>query len=60
MMQKVNVGHSKRKMDKLVSRKALPCIRRLRLLYRERVVRDEMPMSMARKKVMKKQRRGKK
>jgi hypothetical protein len=42
-MQKVNVSHGKAKMDKMVRRGGLPCARRLRSLYRGRVVRGEVP-----------------
>jgi hypothetical protein len=59
MMQKVNVSHGKAKMDKMVRRKELPYVRRSRPLYRERVGRSAVLMSMERKKRMKKQRRSK-
>jgi hypothetical protein len=60
MMQKVNIDHGQTKMDKMVRRRELPCVRRSRLSNRVRVVRGTMSMSMERKKkVMKKQRRGK-
>jgi hypothetical protein len=38
MMQKVNVSHGKLKMDKMVRRRGLPCVRRSKSLHRERVV----------------------
>jgi hypothetical protein len=44
----------------MVRRRELPCVRRLRSLYRERVVGGVVSMSMERKKVIKKQRRSKK
>jgi hypothetical protein len=50
MMQKANVGHDKPKMDKAVRRGALPCIRRSRSLYKRRVARGAVLMSIERKK----------
>jgi hypothetical protein len=58
MMQKANVSHGTAKMDKMVRRRESPCVRRLGLLYRERVVRGADQMSMKLKKVLKKQRKG--
>jgi hypothetical protein len=57
MMQKANVSHGSTKM---VRSRELPCVRRSMSLYRGRVVRNAVLMSMERKKVMKKQRRRKK
>jgi hypothetical protein len=57
LMQSANVSHGKTKMNKMVKRGELPCVHRLRSLYRERVGLGAMPMSMERKKVMKKQRK---
>jgi hypothetical protein len=54
MIENVNVGHGKTKMDKTVRRRELPCVRRSRLLYRERVVR----YADGKKKVIKNQRKG--
>jgi hypothetical protein len=52
--------HEKTKMDKMVRRKDLPCDCRSGSLYRGQTVRGTMVMSTERKKkVMKKQRRGK-
>ncbi|SAM00670.1 hypothetical protein [Absidia glauca] len=56
MMQNANVSHGKQQAGKKERRKDLPCVRRLRSLYRGRIVRGGMIMSMERKKVMKKQR----
>jgi hypothetical protein len=50
MMQKGNVSHGKAKMDKMVRRGELPCVRRSKQWNRGRVVRGEVPMSMERKK----------
>jgi hypothetical protein len=36
-------------MDEVVRRRELPCVRRSRSLYRGRVVRGAVPMSMERK-----------
>jgi hypothetical protein len=62
MMQKANVSHGKIKMDKMVRGRDLPWVRRSRSLYRGRVVRGAVIMSMERKKSdqvgKKKQRRG--
>jgi hypothetical protein len=49
MMQKSNVSHGKTNMDKMVRRRELPCIRRLMKLYRGRVARGAVPMSMKEK-----------
>jgi hypothetical protein len=49
MMQKVNVCQGKTKMGKR-ARRELPCVRRLRSLLRERVVRGTVPMSIEREK----------
>jgi hypothetical protein len=59
MMQKANVSHGNTMMDEVV-RRELYCICRLWLLYKGQVVYSEVPMSMERKKGMKKQRRSKK
>jgi hypothetical protein len=59
MMQKANVSHDKRKMDKMVRGRGLPCVRRSRALRRVRVVRRAMPVSLGKKR-MKKQRRSNK
>jgi hypothetical protein len=48
-MQKANVSHGKGEMDKMVGRRELPCVRRLRALYRVNVVRGAMPMFIERK-----------
>jgi hypothetical protein len=45
--------------DKIERRKELPCIRSSSWLYRYRIGRGAVPMSMERKKVMKEQRRSK-
>jgi hypothetical protein len=59
-MQKANVSHGETKMDKMVRRRELPCVRRLMSLYREHFVRKAVSMSIGRKKkVIKKQRRSK-
>jgi hypothetical protein len=58
MMQKAIVSHGKTKMDKPVRRRELPRVRRSRPLYRWRVVRGVVPMSVERKKVMKKGKRS--
>jgi hypothetical protein len=58
MMQKATVSHDKSKMDKMVRRRELPCVRRSGSLQGRRVVRGAMLMSMERKKVTKKQRRS--
>jgi hypothetical protein len=50
MMQKANVRHGQIKMDKMVRRRELPCIRRSRSLYKGRVVRGAVLMSMKNKK----------
>jgi hypothetical protein len=50
MMQKANVSHGKAKMDKMVRRRGLPCVHRLMSLYRGKVVRGGVLMSMERKK----------
>jgi hypothetical protein len=60
IMQKANVGHGKSKMDEMVRRRQLPCIRCSRPLYRGRVVCGAVPMSVESKKVMMKERRSKK
>jgi hypothetical protein len=49
-MQKANVSHGKTKMDKMVRRSGLPCVRRSWSLYRRRVVHAELLMSLKRKK----------
>jgi hypothetical protein len=59
MMQETTVSHGKTKMDKVVRRGELPCVRCSRSLYGERVVGSAVPMSMEIKNVMKKQRRSK-
>jgi hypothetical protein len=59
MMQKPNVGHGKPKTDKMV-RRELPCVRRLIMLYRGRVIRGVVLMSLKKKKVIKKQRMSEK
>jgi hypothetical protein len=59
-MQKANVSNGKPKMGNTVRRGELPCVRRFRSLYTDRFVCSAVIMSMERKKVMKKQRRGKK
>jgi hypothetical protein len=59
LMQKANVSHGKAKMDKMVRRSKLLCDGRSRSFYKSQVVRGAMPMSMERKKVVKKQRRSK-
>jgi hypothetical protein len=59
MMQKANVGDGSTKINEIVRQRELPCVRRTRALYKRRVVLDAVPMSME-KKMMKKQRRGKK
>jgi hypothetical protein len=46
----LNVSHDSTKMGKMVKRRDLPCVRRLMSLYRGRVVRDAVVMSMERKK----------
>jgi hypothetical protein len=46
-------------MDKMVRRRQLPGVCGSRSLYRGRIVRGAVSMSMERKKVMKKQRKGK-
>jgi hypothetical protein len=59
MMQKAIVSFGKA-MDKTVRRRRLPWVRRLRMLNRERAVCGAVLMLLERKKkVMKKQRRGK-
>jgi hypothetical protein len=50
MKQNASVSHGKGKMDKMVERRALPCVRSLRSLYRGRVVHGAMLMSTERKK----------
>jgi hypothetical protein len=50
MMQKANVSHGKVKMDKVVRRRELPCIRRLKYLHRVQDVRCEVTMLFERKK----------
>jgi hypothetical protein len=50
MMQKSNVSHGETKMDKMMRRRELPCIRRSRSFYGGRVVRCAMLLSMERKK----------
>jgi hypothetical protein len=40
MMEGVNVSNGKTKMDKMVGKRELPCIRRSRAKYRGRVVYD--------------------
>jgi hypothetical protein len=47
-MHNANVGHGESKMDKLVRRRKVPCVRRLWSLYRERVVSSAVPLSMER------------
>jgi hypothetical protein len=59
MMEDINVSRGTAKMDKMMRRRELPSVRHLRPLYGVRVVCDVVPMSMERKKVMKKQRRSK-
>jgi hypothetical protein len=59
-MQKTNVSHGSTKMDKMVRRRGLHCVRRWGPLYKGRVIRGTVLMSMKIKKVMKKQRRGNK
>jgi hypothetical protein len=54
-MQKANDGMTK--MDMV--RRKLPCVRRLMMLYRERVVRGSVPMPMERKKKGMKKRKKK-
>jgi hypothetical protein len=49
-MQKANVSQGKIKMDKMVGRRELSCVRRSKVLYRWRVVRDAVSMLMERKK----------
>jgi hypothetical protein len=58
MMQNAIISHGKQKVDKMERRRELPCVRRSRSSYRVRVVLSAMPMSMERKKVIKKQRRS--
>jgi hypothetical protein len=48
-MQKVNVSYGKPKMDKMVRRRELPCVRRLRSLYRGQTVHGMVLMSMEKK-----------
>jgi hypothetical protein len=43
-MQKANVGQGKTKMDLIVRRSELPCVRRSRLLYIGQAVGDMVPM----------------
>jgi hypothetical protein len=50
MIQKANVSHGKPKMDKMVRRRELACVRRLKPLYRERSVRGTDLLLMERKK----------
>jgi hypothetical protein len=62
-MQKVNVSHGQTKLDKMVRRRDLPCVRRLWLLYRDRVACSVVHVSMRRRKksdqeAKKKQRNG--
>jgi hypothetical protein len=38
MIKDVNVSHGKTKMDKMLRRRELPCVRRSMPLYEERVV----------------------
>jgi hypothetical protein len=57
-MQKANASHGTAKMDRLVRRRELPCVRHSYSLHRGRVAGGAVPMSMERKKVMKKQRRS--
>jgi hypothetical protein len=47
--RKVNVSHGKTKMDKMVRRRGLPCIRHSRSLHREKVVCGAVPISVERK-----------
>jgi hypothetical protein len=54
-MQKANVSHGKTKMDK----RELLCVRRSRVVHRGQVVHCAGLMSIERKKVMRKQKRGK-
>jgi hypothetical protein len=44
----------RQKMDKMMRRKELPCVRRLKSLHSGRVVRGAVVLSMEIKKVMKK------
>jgi hypothetical protein len=46
MMEKVNVGHGKTKMDKAVRRRELLCVRRLRSLCGGQLVCSAVLMSM--------------
>jgi hypothetical protein len=48
----------RQRLDEMVRRRELPCVRRSSSLYSELVVRGVVPMSMERKKVMEKQRRS--
>jgi hypothetical protein len=50
LTQKANVSHVKAKMDKMVRRRELPCVRRFRSFHRVRVVRGMALMTMERKK----------
>jgi hypothetical protein len=49
MLQKTNVSQGKTKMDKIVRRRGLPCVRRLRSLYSVQVVHDAVQMLLERK-----------
>jgi hypothetical protein len=49
-MQKSNVSHGKTKMNKLMRRRELPCVRRFMPAYIGRVIRGAVVMSTKRKK----------
>jgi hypothetical protein len=49
-MQKENVSHNKAKVDKMVRKSALPCVRRSRLMYSVQVVRSVVLLSIKKKK----------
>jgi hypothetical protein len=48
-MQKANVDHGEPKLDKLVGRSELPCVRCRRSLYSDQVVINVVLISMERK-----------
>jgi hypothetical protein len=58
MMQKANVSRGQTKMDKMVRRRELPWVCHSRSLDRDQVACGVVPMSMERKKVIKKQKLG--
>jgi hypothetical protein len=60
MIKEANVGHGKIKMDKIVRRIELPCVRHSRSLYRGRVVCGVVPMLIERKSDEEAKKKGKK